>query len=65
MRAEWKELVRIGEADRWVCGVGRSGGEKGEMEWVEMTRRLLKRAEARQQLQVSLESRAAMPMSKF
>lgn len=48
LRAEWKELVRIGEAEKWVEGVGRSGGEEGVQEWVELVRRVLRRSEERQ-----------------
>jgi hypothetical protein len=55
LRAEWKELVRIGEAEKWVEGVGESGGEEGVQEWVELTRRIVKRAEERQ-AQVSIDT---------
>ena len=47
LRAEWKELVRIGEAEKWAEGVGRSGGEEGIQEWVVMMRRVIQRAEQR------------------
>ncbi|KAL1946294.1 hypothetical protein VTO73DRAFT_15421 [Trametes versicolor] len=47
LREEWRDLERAGLADEWVRGVGQSGGEKGTDEWVELMRRLLKRAEER------------------
>ncbi|KAH9855321.1 FAD/NAD-P-binding domain-containing protein [Lenzites betulinus] len=43
LREEWRDLERAGLADEWVRGVG----EGGVHEWVEMMRRLLKRAEER------------------
>jgi len=38
LRRVWRELERTGKTDEWVKGVG----EGGSMEWVDMTRRLLK-----------------------
>ncbi|KZT04427.1 FAD/NAD(P)-binding domain-containing protein [Laetiporus sulphureus 93-53] len=43
LRAEWRDLERLGEADEWVHGVGEGGMD----EWVEMMRKLLRRAEDR------------------
>ncbi|KAH9917177.1 uncharacterized protein B0H18DRAFT_1087152 [Fomitopsis serialis] len=43
LRAEWRELERVGEAEEWVRGVGEGGVE----EWVELMRRVLKRAQER------------------
>ncbi|KIP06182.1 hypothetical protein PHLGIDRAFT_467099 [Phlebiopsis gigantea 11061_1 CR5-6] len=48
IRAEWKDLVKIGEAEKWVEGVGKSGGKAAEQEWVEVMRRLVQRAKDRQ-----------------
>ncbi len=48
LRDEWKELVRIGEAERWVQGVGEAGGAEGTKEWLELMRRVIRRAEDRQ-----------------
>ncbi|CAE6413694.1 unnamed protein product [Rhizoctonia solani] len=45
LRDEWKDLVRTGEADSWVRGVGK-GGMK---DWVELMHRVLRRAEKRRQ----------------
>lgn len=47
LRNEWKDLVKAGEAEDWVRGVGEAGGEEGELQWIEMMRRLVKRAEDR------------------
>ena len=47
LREEWRDLERLGEADEWVKGVGAGEGEEGTKEWVELMRRLLKRAEER------------------
>lgn len=47
IRSEWKELVKKGEADEWVKGVGEKGGEEGMMEWVEVCRKLVKRYDER------------------
>lgn len=47
IRAEWKELVKQGEADKWVEGVGEKGGEEGMLEWVEVCRKLIKRYDER------------------
>ena len=47
LRGEWKELVRLGEAEKWVEGVGNKGGEEGVQEWVELMRRVVRRAEKR------------------
>ncbi|GJE85470.1 FAD/NAD(P)-binding domain-containing protein [Phanerochaete sordida] len=55
LRAEWKELVRIGEAEKWVEGVGKSGGEEGTKEWLELMRRVIKRAEQRK-AEVSIDT---------
>ncbi|KZT25733.1 FAD/NAD(P)-binding domain-containing protein [Neolentinus lepideus HHB14362 ss-1] len=44
MRAEWRELERIGEAEDWVRGVGEGGLD----EWIELMRKVLRRAEERQ-----------------
>nr|VWO94515.1 Protein kinase domain-containing protein [Ganoderma boninense] len=44
-RGGWRDLERLGEADEWVNGVGVGEGEEGTKEWVEMMRRLLRRAE--------------------
>ncbi|KDQ58733.1 hypothetical protein JAAARDRAFT_34591 [Jaapia argillacea MUCL 33604] len=44
LRSEWRELERIGEAEQWVQGVG----ENGLWEWIEMMRRLIRRADDRQ-----------------
>ena len=43
LRAEWRELERRGEARDWVRGVGEGGWE----DWVELMRRVLKRAQER------------------
>ncbi|TFY51659.1 hypothetical protein EVJ58_g10450 [Rhodofomes roseus] len=43
LRAEWRELERIGEAEEWVRGVGEGGVE----EWVQLMRKVCKRAEER------------------
>lgn len=43
LRAEWRDLERLGEADEWVHGVGEGGMD----EWVELMRKLLRRAEDR------------------
>ncbi|KAM5533382.1 hypothetical protein V8D89_012932 [Ganoderma adspersum] len=47
LREEWRDLERLGEADEWVRGVGTGEGEEGTREWVELMRRLLRRAEER------------------
>ena len=47
LREEWRDLERLGEAEEWVRGVGAGKGEKGVEEWVELMRRLLRRAEER------------------
>lgn len=47
LREEWRDLERSGLADEWVRGVGEAGGEEGTQQWVELMRRLLKRAEER------------------
>ncbi|KAI1788634.1 FAD/NAD(P)-binding domain-containing protein [Ganoderma leucocontextum] len=47
LREEWRDLERLGEADEWVRGVGAGEGEKGIEEWVELMRKLLRRAEER------------------
>lgn len=51
LRAEWKDLVKRGEAEEWVRGVG----EGGEEDWVYLMRRLVERAEKRQ-AEVSVET---------
>ncbi|KAL5641318.1 hypothetical protein ACGC1H_001714 [Rhizoctonia solani] len=43
LRDEWKDLVRTGEADSWVKGVG----EGGMKDWVRLMYRVLRRAEER------------------
>jgi len=43
LRAEWRDLERIGEAEKWVRGVGEGGVE----DWIELMRKLLKRADER------------------
>ncbi|PIL23510.1 hypothetical protein GSI_14822 [Ganoderma sinense ZZ0214-1] len=47
LREEWRDLERLGEAGEWVKGVGAGEGEEGTKEWVELMRRLLRRAEER------------------
>ncbi|KAL7277351.1 hypothetical protein ACG7TL_009210 [Trametes sanguinea] len=47
LREEWRELERSGLAEQWVRGVGEAGGEAGIQQWVDLMRRLLKRAEER------------------
>ncbi|CDO70501.1 hypothetical protein BN946_scf184569.g44 [Trametes cinnabarina] len=47
LREEWRNLERSGLAKDWVRGVGEAGGEEGIRQWVELMRRLLKRAEER------------------
>ncbi|KAI0326143.1 FAD/NAD-P-binding domain-containing protein [Cubamyces sp. BRFM 1775] len=47
LREEWRDLERSGLAEEWVRGVGEAGGEEGIQQWVELMRRLLKRAEER------------------
>ena len=47
LREEWRDLERLGKAEEWVRGVGAGKGEKGVEEWVELMRRLLRRAEER------------------
>lgn len=44
MRAEWQELGRLGLSESWVAGVG----EGGIQEWVELMRRVIKRAKDKQ-----------------
>ena len=48
LRAEWKEIVKIGEAEKWVKGVGESGGKEAEKEWIDLMKRVVKRAKDRQ-----------------
>lgn len=48
LRAEWKDLVKIGEAEKWVAGVGASGGKEAEQEWVGLMKRLVQRAKDRE-----------------
>lgn len=55
LRAEWKELVKIGEAEKWVEGVGKSGGEAGTQEWLAVMRRIIQRAEQRK-AEVSIDT---------
>ncbi|CAE7218239.1 unnamed protein product [Rhizoctonia solani] len=45
LRDEWKDLIKTGEADSWVKGVG----EGGMKDWVELMHRVLRRAEERGQ----------------
>jgi hypothetical protein len=47
IRSEWRDLVKRGEADRWVEGVGEAGGEAGLAQWVELMWKLVKRGEQR------------------
>ncbi|KAI0656895.1 FAD/NAD-P-binding domain-containing protein [Cubamyces menziesii] len=47
LREEWRDLERAGLAEECVRGVGEAGGEEGIQQWVELMRRLLKRAEER------------------
>ncbi|KAI0760150.1 FAD/NAD(P)-binding domain-containing protein [Fomes fomentarius] len=47
LREEWRDLERLGVADEWVRGIGKGEGEKGIQEWIELMRKLLKRAEER------------------
>ncbi|KAI0366805.1 FAD/NAD(P)-binding domain-containing protein [Pilatotrama ljubarskyi] len=47
LREEWRDLERLGLAEEWVRGVGEASGEKGTEQWVELMRKLLKRAEER------------------
>lgn len=55
LRGEWKSLVKLGEAEKWVEGVGKSGGKEAEQEWIELMRRVVQRAKDRQ-AQVSTEA---------
>lgn len=48
LRAEWKDLVRKGEAEDWVRGVGEARGEAGVAQWVDLMWKLVQRAEKRQ-----------------
>ena len=50
LRAEWKEVVKSGQADEWVKGVG----ERGVQEWVDLCRRLLKRRDDREKQKAKL-----------
>ncbi|KAG8704752.1 hypothetical protein FRC09_003354 [Ceratobasidium sp. 395] len=43
MRIEWKELERLGLSKKWADGVGRGGIQ----EWIELMRRVVKRAQER------------------
>jgi len=45
LRQEWRRLEENGEAEEWVKGVG----EGGLHEWVDLMRRLVKRAQEREQ----------------
>lgn len=47
LREEWRDLERLGLAEEWVRGIGEGEGEKGIQEWIELMRRLLRRAEER------------------
>ncbi|KAI0343031.1 FAD/NAD(P)-binding domain-containing protein [Trametopsis cervina] len=47
IRAEWKDLVRRGEAEAWIKGVGEVGGEAGQAEWVALMWKLVERAKNR------------------
>ncbi|TFK49098.1 FAD/NAD(P)-binding domain-containing protein [Heliocybe sulcata] len=46
MRAEWRELERIGEAEQWAKGVGEGGLD----EWIELMRKVLRRAEDKKEV---------------
>ena len=48
-RAEWKRVVRAGRAEECVRGVGESGGEAGEREWVDLLYRLARRTQEREE----------------
>ncbi|TBU62697.1 FAD/NAD(P)-binding domain-containing protein [Dichomitus squalens] len=47
LREEWRDLERLGQAEEWVRGVGAGEGEKVAEEWVDLMRKLLRRAEER------------------
>ncbi|KAG9118449.1 hypothetical protein FRC07_007034 [Ceratobasidium sp. 392] len=44
MRTEWKELERLGLSKAWLDGVGKGGIQ----DWIELMRRVVKRAQERQ-----------------
>lgn len=48
LRAEWKDIVKAGEAEKWVAGVGEAGGEEGNQQWADLMRRVLRRGAERQ-----------------
>lgn len=48
LRKEWQELVKRGEASKWVQGVGEAGGEEGVQQWLDLMRRIVGRAQCRQ-----------------
>ncbi|KAG9106857.1 hypothetical protein FRC07_008728 [Ceratobasidium sp. 392] len=50
MRAEWQALERLGLSKAWVEGVGKGGVQ----EWVELMRRVVKRAQERQRRLITL-----------
>ena len=41
LRAEWRKLEKSGEAEDWVKGVGEGGMD----EWIELMRRVARRAD--------------------
>ncbi|KAI0685182.1 FAD/NAD(P)-binding domain-containing protein [Cytidiella melzeri] len=47
IRAEWQDIVKRGEADVWVKGVGEAGGAAGMAQWVDLMRKLIERSEQR------------------
>ncbi|KZT65312.1 FAD/NAD(P)-binding domain-containing protein [Daedalea quercina L-15889] len=60
LRREWRDLERIGEAQDWVRGVGGGGVD----DWVELMRRVLKRAQDRPKEEEGVEAALARAEGK-